>query len=126
MKRLCFFIAAVLAVSCEQKPVQTDFTERIIDAVIDARNGTAIAMPDLHDKAFEVPDPKADKLILSEKLQARGFRLIETTNEVRGLTGVRSITQTLEKDGCQCEVTKTYGRTEYVTQYDVTEKIKCR
>jgi hypothetical protein len=82
-------------------------------------------MPDLYGKAFEIPDPKNDKLILSEKLQARGFKIIETTNTVQGLTGVRAITQLLTKDGCDCEVTKTYGRTAYVEQYDVTEKIKC-
>ena len=126
MKPYCFFLAAVLFLSCDQKPVQTDFTERILDVIIETRNGTSIVMPDLHAKAFEIPDPKTDELILAKKLQARGFKLVETKSNIQGFTGVRSIIQTLSKEGCDCEVTKTYGRTAYVTEYDVTEKIKCQ
>jgi len=125
MKRLCLFLIAALAFSCEQKPVQTDFTEQLLEVIIAARNGKTVELPDLYDKAFEIPDPKTDRLILTEKLQARGFKLIETKNAVQGLTGTRSISQTLSKEGCNCQITKTYNRTEYVKEYNVSEKIKC-
>ena len=105
--------------------MQTDFTERILDVVTDARNGTTVEFPDLHDKAFEIPDPANENLILAQKLKTRGFVVTDSATGIQGLTGTRSITQRLSKDGCDCEVTKTYWRTEYVSQYRVTENIKC-
>jgi len=118
-------LAAVLLFSCTEKRVQTDFTERILDVIIGTQNGQTVQFPDLYGKTFEIPKTADDKLILVSKLQTRGFRIIATDSAVQGLTGVRSVTQRLSKDGCNCEVTKTYDRTAYVRQYAVSEKIKC-
>jgi hypothetical protein len=124
MKRILLAFPLLL-MSCNEKAVSTDFDERLLDLVIETRNGRTIELPDLYGKVFEIPEEKKENLILSGKLRARGFRLLETENVVRGFTGVRVITQRLTKEGCDCEVTKTYNRTAYVDEYAVSEKIKC-
>lgn len=115
----------MLLFSCEEKQVTADFDERILDLVIETRNGRVVELPDLYGRVFEIPDEKNESLILTGKLQKRGFNLIGTTAQVQGITGVRRVTQTLTKDGCNCEVTKTYGRTAFVREFAVSEKIKC-
>ena len=120
----CVAVTALLF-SCDEKPVQTDFTERILDVIIETQNAQTVQFPDLYAKTFEIPDTKDDKLILTAKLQARGFKITATDSAVQGLTGVRSVRQTLSKDGCDCEITKTYDRTAFVQQYAVSEKIRC-
>jgi hypothetical protein len=124
MKYLLFGFILVLF-SCQQKQVSTDFDERVIDLITETRNGRSIELPDLYGKVFAIPDSTSENLILATKLKARGFKLTETTRAVQGITGVHTVTQFLTKDGCNCEVTKTYGRTAFVSQYDVSEKIKC-
>jgi hypothetical protein len=124
MKRILLAFPLLL-MSCNEKAVSTDFDERLLDLVIETRNGRTIELPDLYGKVFEIPEEKKENLILSGKLRARGFQLLETENVVRGFTGVRVITQRLTKEGCDCEVTKTYNRTAYVDEYAVSEKIKC-
>lgn len=123
MKRL--FPILLLMVACQEPAVTKDFDDRILDIVIETRNGRTIAFPDLYGRTFEIPDAKTEKLVLAEKLQSRGFTVTETTSNVQGFTGVRSVTQKLVKDGCHCNVTKTYGRTAYVSEYAVTENISC-
>ncbi|CAM3477589.1 hypothetical protein FLLO111716_13170 [Flavobacterium longum] len=123
MKR--FLPILLLMVSCQEQAVTQDFDDRILDFVIETRNGRTIAFPDLYGRTFEIPDAKNEKLILSEKLKSRGFTVTETTSNIQGFTGIRSVTQKLVKDGCDCQVTKTYGRTAYVSEYAVTETISC-
>lgn len=123
MKRL--FPLLILMVSCQEQPVAKDFDDRILDIVIETRNGRTIAFPDLYGRTFEIPDANKETLVLTERLKSRGFTVTETTNDVQGFTGVRSVTQKLVKDGCLCTVTKTYGRTAYVSEYAVTEQITC-
>jgi hypothetical protein len=124
MKRLILALPLLLF-SCNEKEVPTDFDERLLDLIIETHNGRIIELPDLYGKVFEIPDVKKESLILSGKLQARGFQLLKTQNVTQGFTGVHLVTQSLTKDGCDCEVVKTYGRTAYVGQYAVSEKIKC-
>lgn len=126
MKRvILILIACFCLLSCAQKETPADFDERILDLLIETRNGRSIELPDLYGKVFEIPDTASERLILSKKLEARGFTLTETANAVQGITGVRTVRQLLTKDGCNCEITKTYGRTAFVGQYAVSEKIKC-
>lgn len=123
MKRLLPLL--LLMVSCQEQPVAKDFDDRILDIVIETRNGRTIAFPDLYGRTFEIPDASKEMLIVTEKLKSRGFTVTETTSNVQGFTGVRSVTQKLVKDGCHCTVTKTYGRTAYVSEFAVTENINC-
>ena len=122
MKRLIPLL--LLMTACQEQPAQ-DFDQRILEVVVETRNGRTIAFPDLYGRTFEIPDAKSERLIVSEKLLSLGFTITETANNVQGFTGIRSVTQKLVKDGCDCQVTKTYGRTAYVNEYAVTETISC-
>lgn len=111
--------------ACENKPTE-DFTDRIIAVVLENPKGQSIEFPDLYpEKINAIASEQQERLLIAEKLTARGFQLKSTDREFSPLAGTRRVIQKLSKENCLCEVTKTYHSTEIVSQFTATERLKC-
>jgi hypothetical protein len=104
-----------------------DFTDRVITFAVDHPEDTFVEMPGLYEThATHIPQAADEQFILAEKLEARGFKVVDTGSVNNQLSGRRMATLTLVKDNCECEVDKVYYSTLNVSQYVRTERIKCR
>lgn len=125
MKKSSVLLALIVLLSCENKKTE-DFTDRAISLMLENPKGESIELPDLYPERIRIiPSEKEEKLILAEKLQARGFEVKNIQRGASPLAGVRFVTLKLSKQNCICEVTKTYHSTEFVSEYKATERIKC-
>ena len=121
------FSASILLYCCVQKTASADFDQRVLDLLIETRNGRWLELPDLYDKTvIGIAEENAENLILVEKLKQRGYRTSETKRDINGLSGERLITVSMTDGKCPCEVVKIYRPTSFVSQYAVSEKIKCQ
>ncbi|MES2545026.1 MAG: hypothetical protein V4548_09090 [Bacteroidota bacterium] len=127
MRILPYFIVFLLFISCnENQKINRDFTDQIIDVTIKNSSNETVEFPDLYTKlANSIPDYNNEKLILVEKLKAKGFKV---TNSGRGNyppLGPRIVCVTLQKTDCECEINKIYYSTISDTLYQMAESIKC-
>lgn len=104
-----------------------DYHDRLIDFAIENRAGTFLELPDLYDgNERPRPDFENDKIILAEKLRARGFKAGIARLSTLPLEGQQMVTQKWVGENCECEIVKTYRVTPLISKYAVSEKIKCR
>ncbi len=122
-------IALFSLLSCEQRPETLpykDFTDKAINLAVDGRDYEFIELPDLYDgPARRIPAAPEDHLILVSRLQDRGFKVTKQQESNMQLSGKRILSVTLVKDDCECEVQKTYFFTQNISEYLVSEKIRC-
>lgn len=130
MKYILFVILLNLTscVNQEKKEKLYDtFYEKTLDVIIEISNGQSIEFPDLYQKlADKIPDDKDEKLILVQKLKAKGY---EITNYGRGNyppLGPRIIIVNMKKKNCACEVTKIYYSTISDSLYRMSERVNCK
>jgi hypothetical protein len=110
-----------------QDSVAKDFTDRILDQVIDSREKIPVEFPHIYDSLFTfIPGDKDEKLILAEKLKARGFKVVSTGRGNLPPLGPRIVLYTMSDDACECEVSKKYYSTIEKSTYTVIEGISCR
>jgi hypothetical protein len=111
----------------EKTNSKKDFSDKIIDFAIDNCDDKFIELPDLYDKTAEkIANDENEKLILVEKLKNKGFEVINWGRGNNPPLGPRIIAATLKKSNCECDVIKIYYSTVDESQYQMTEKIKCR
>jgi hypothetical protein len=104
-----------------------DFNDKIVDFAIDNCEDKFIELPDLYEKTTgKIADDENEKLILVDKLKNRGFEVINWGRGNNPPLGPRIIALTLKKGNCECEVIKIYYSTADESQYQMTEKIKCK
>jgi len=128
MNSFLYLLLLFTVFSCEEKKQQSgEFTDKVLDFVLENRDDRAIELADLYDKFVrQIPEDKDEKLILTEKLQSRGFKVIDQNIKNFPLGGKRIVTQTLSNSDCECEVSKIYQSTSNISEYIVTERILCR
>lgn len=122
-------ITIFLLFSCAEKSEtypSNDFGDKVVNFSIQNSNDTYVELPELYDrtKSF-IPEDADENVILVEKLIVRGFKVIHTNRTNQQLSGRRIFTQTLLKENCQCEVAKIYYTTANISEYIVSERIKC-
>ena len=106
---------------------QKDFNDKIIDFAVDNCDNKFIELPDLYEKTTdEIATDESENLIIAEKLKNRGFEVINWGRGNNPPLGPRIIATTLKKDICECDVIKIYYLTANESQYQMTEKIKCK
>lgn len=111
--------------SCETKK-DADFTDQVISLVIANPTGNTVELPDLYNEVVRsIPDDASEQLILADRLKLRGFAEKSRNRGTLPLGGIRFVTVKLSKENCQCEVTKTYHSTAFVSEYVASERIKC-
>ncbi len=125
-KFILFFLFFLFSCAENVQESKTSVDE-ILDLTIKNADGTSVEFPDLYDSLiYVIPEDKDEKLILSEKLKIKGFKI---TNWGRGNCpplGPRIISLTMTKPGCECEISKIYYSTTIDTLYSVREGIKCK
>ena len=107
-------------------PENPDFTDRVIDLIVEERDGGPVEFPEIYDSLSTdcyIPD-SLEKLIIAEKLKSQGF---EVVNWGRGNfpKGPRIVTLDLQKEGCKCIVSKKYYTTDFDSAWEMTETIRC-
>jgi hypothetical protein len=127
-RRLIYLIVIMTLTSClKENKSDNDFIEKVIDLTIETASGEYVQLPDLYDSlASKIPKDNDERMILVEKLKARGFKI---TNWGRGNIpplGPRIVDVELMSGHCICEVTKTYYSTTVDTLYQMTEGMKCK
>lgn len=115
----------MLVSSCEEKPQQGDFNDRIVDFAIANAEDKFIELPDLYPKTMEMPAENYEQFLLAEKLKSKGFKVKNKTAGIYSVSGIKVGTIILNKEFCDCEVRKTYYPTPFEGQYKVTEKLRC-
>lgn len=104
-----------------------DYHDKLIDFAIENRSDTFLELPDLYDgNERPRPDFENDKMILAEKLRARGFKAGIARLSTLPLEGQQMVAQKWVGENCECDVVKTYRVTPLISKYAVSEKIKCR
>jgi hypothetical protein len=129
MRKVFALGIVLLLLSCVKKQHannDSDFTDKVLTFAINNADDKYIELPELYESAASfIPETNDDHVILSDKLQLRGFKVTAVKRIDRQLLGRRILAVTLKNDSCQCEVDKTYYTTQNISQYLVTERIKC-
>lgn len=129
MKTLISTIGLLLLFSCAEKQESlpaVDFTDKILNVAIEGRDFQFIELPELYDRpATRIPAAPDDHLVLVTRLQDRGFKITKQQESNMQLSGRRILAVTLVKDDCECEVQKTYFYTQNISEFLVSEKIRC-
>ncbi|MFZ6009335.1 MAG: hypothetical protein ACOYXT_03235 [Bacteroidota bacterium] len=116
---------ALFSCSGERTP-SGDFTDRVLDLTIETSDGEYLQFPKLYDTLTgDIPDDKDEKLLLVERLKAKGFEVVTWGRGNYPPLGVRIISYELKRDDCVCEVNKVYYRTLSDTLYQMVEGISC-
>ena len=126
MKTLSALVLIILFLSCEEKQKSFEFSDKLLDFVLENRDGRYIELPDLYDgKIREIPLDNEERLILAEKLKTRGFKVTDSRRGNYPLSGFQIVTLILINPVCECEVSKIYYSTTNISEYKVSERIKC-
>jgi hypothetical protein len=129
MRRMYFIAVLSSLISCEQKKESLpfkDFTDKAINLAVEGRDYEFIELPDLYkNPVTRIPAASDDSLILAARLQDRGFKITERRESNMQLSGKRILSVMLVKDDCECEVQKTYFFTQNISEYLVSEKMRC-
>lgn len=121
-------LMAFLFVACSEKSnVSNTSTDAILDVLLKAKDSQSVEFPGLYDHLFySLPDDASEKLILAEKLKARGFKVAGWGRGNLPPLGPRIVLVTLAKADCECEVGKKYYSTMVDTVYQAVEAISCK
>lgn len=128
MKKLLYF-GLILMVSCKPEVQQhenksTRFVDKTLDFVIDNKDNEIVELPRLYDSLAHGL-PEQSKLILAEKLEQRGFKLLDSGRGNCPPLGPRIVSKTYQKGDCFCEVSKLYYFTTVDDYYEMSERISC-
>jgi hypothetical protein len=119
-----------LVFSCGQKQQvekPTDFSDKVIEFVIENKSDQAIEIDGLYDSTIDdIPEDKDEKLLLAEKLKTKGFKVKTSGRGNYPPIGERIVTLTLQKGDCECEVSKIYYHTIFESTYIRKERIHCK
>lgn len=128
MRKIIITLVTLSLISCNEKTkVKDDFVDKIINITIETSTDKYVEFPDLYDKlSQEILDDKDEKLIIVEKLKAKGFKITNYGKGNYAPFGPRIINVTLQKYGCECEVDKIYYVTISDSNFITTERIRCR
>jgi hypothetical protein len=121
---LVSFFIFICFLSCRNQ--NDSFKAKLIDIIIQEKNGQVLEFPELYDSlanntAFNRPEIS----FLVEDLKKRGFILIDSGYGNYPPIGPRIVSYDLKKGSCKCTVNKIYYSTRSVSQYRVSESIKC-
>jgi hypothetical protein len=130
MKHTLVSIILLFLISCAGKQKSDspeDFNDKLLDFVIENSNDEYVELPGLYHGTTEtIAEDNDEKLILVERLKARGFKV---TNWGRGNyppLGPRIFSLTLVNGDCECEVDKIYYSSVIKSVYMMSERIKCK
>lgn len=123
-----FLSILVLAiVSCgNDKEMDIDFTDQVIDLAIESSRGKTIQFPELYDTLTSViAKDDFEKAILVNKLKKRGFEVVKWGMGNHPPLSPRIINYELRRNDCKCEVTKIYQITIEDSRYQMVESLRC-
>ena len=129
IKNILPFFLSLLIISCSERTekIKSNSTDQLLDLLIQNSDGTVVEFPDLYKGPVNtIPEDKDEKLVLLEKLKAKGFTITDWGRGNYPPLGPRIINITLQKGNCECEVSKIYYSTVSDTEYTVAERIKCK
>ena len=129
MKKTVYFILLCFLFSCSPKEPKSDkeFTDKMIDFILESAADQSVEIDGLYDTTIDhIPEDAAEKLVLAEKLKAKGFKVIDAGRGNYPPIGARIVTLTLKKEQCQCEVSKIYYLTTFESTYIRKERISCK
>lgn len=116
---------ATIALSCEGTR-QKSVVDRVIDASIEVQSGELVEFPGLYDTLTHyIPEDKDEKLILGEKLKARGFEQVDYGRGNFPPLGPRVVIVEMKKGDCHCSVRKVYYATVAEETWQMSEAISC-
>ncbi len=126
MRNIPFLFPFFLFTSCiVKKETNFNFYDKSLNFIIENLDGEIVEFPQIYDSLTnKIADDNEEKLLLVEKLKAKGFKV---TNSGRGNhpLGPRIVVINKKKDNCECEIAKTYYSTANDSLYLMTEKISC-
>ncbi len=118
----------LLCVSCKNDPkpeYNANFADRAINFALQNSENT-IELPGLHPyQANAIPSESNETWELADKLLQRGFRETARKTETWELSHKTVISVFLSNGNCDCQVSKIYRGTAYVSRYDLSENITC-
>lgn len=124
------FIASLLLFSCAEKTQpnsDADIIDKVITTVMTTKTGETVELPDLYDRTVgNIPQDNDQHVILADRLELRGFKKTASGRRDQQLSGRRMFVVTMQKDDCQCEVSKVFYSTANVSEYFVSERIACQ
>ena len=129
MKKTVYFILLCFLFSCSPKEPKSDkeFTDKMIDFILESAADQSVEIDGLYDTTIDhIPEDAAEKLVLAEKLKAKGFKVIDAGRGNYPPIGARIVTLTLKKEQCECEVSKIYYLTTFESTYIRKERISCK
>ena len=116
---------AMIVLSCEGAR-QKSVVDRVIDASIEVQSGELVEFPVLYDTLTHyIPEDKDEKLILVEKLKARGFEQVDYGRGNFPPLGPRVVIVEMKKGDCNCSVRKVYYATVAEETWQMSEAISC-
>ncbi|WP_136669263.1 hypothetical protein [Flavobacterium sp. H122] len=128
--RIKFFLILIVAfvASCTvKKSNDKDFEDKLLDMIIASSEGKEIEFQSLYNlPVTEIASDNEEKLLLAEKLKAKGFEVTDWGRGNYDPLGPRIVSLNLKKGDCECEVSKIYYSTISASKYKMTEKINCK
>lgn len=111
----------------QESKTNKEFTDKLLNFIIENKDNQSVELDGLYDTTIDhIPEDKDEKLVLAEKLKARGFIVTDSGRGNFPPIGARIVNLTLKKDLCECEVSKIYYLTTFESTYVMKEKISCR
>ncbi len=131
MKNIVKLLPLLLLVSCSEKKSDNasdyDFADKVITFSIENQSGEYLELPELYDVPVNfIPNDADEHSILGSKLETRGYKRISIERTDEQLLGRKTVTLKLTKGDCQCDVQKIYVSTYNISQYLVSERIRCQ
>lgn len=124
------FLLLCLAFSCsnhQEAKTSNAFADKLIDFMIENKENQSVEMDNLYPATIDsIPEDQDEKLVLAEKLKAKGFKVIQAGRGNYPPLGARIVSLTLQKDDCECEVSKIYYLTTFESTYIRKERINCK
>lgn len=130
LKTAVSILFAYFILSCsnpQEAKTNKEFTDKLLDFIIENKDDQSVEIDGLYPTTIDyIPSDKDEKLVLAEKLKARGFKVTDAGRGNYPPIGVRIVSFTLKKDQCACEVSKIYYLTTFESTYIMKERISCK
>jgi hypothetical protein len=132
MKQLLTILSFLLLFQfCKQhkaEPViiENDFTDKIVNLIIKEQDYQFLEFPQLYFNTVTfIPPIDQEYSILVKRLEERGFKAVSLNQINQQLSGRRIMSVILTKEQCECEVQKIYYSTANISEYIVSERMRC-